>query len=118
MIAHIVLFTPKQTLSGADKRVFAQSVVRSLSEIEHVSSARIGRRVDVDPGYGRRFGDTTYEFAAVIEFESRSALVDYLLDPRHQELGRLFWESCERTVVSEVEYVDLGSQGAVEELVR
>jgi hypothetical protein len=118
VIAHIVLFTPKATLSDSSKRLFAQSVVKTLSAIEHVTAAKVGRRVDVDPGYGRHLGDSTYEFAAIIEFESRSALVDYLVDPRHQELGRLFWESCDRTVVSEVEYVDLASRNAVDELVR
>jgi len=51
-------------------------------------------------------GDKTYDFAAVLEFKDRKALLAYLRDPIHQELGRLFWESCERTVVSEVEFRD------------
>jgi hypothetical protein len=51
-------------------------------------------------------GETTYEFAAVLEFQDAAALTGYLQHPMHHELGRLFWDNCEKTVVSEVEYLD------------
>jgi hypothetical protein len=62
--------------------------------------------VTVDAGYVRGMGDMTYEYAAVLEFEDERALRAYLQHPLHHELGRLFWENCERTVVSEVEFLD------------
>ena len=58
-------------------------------------------------------GDKTYEFAAVLEFQDEAALTGYLQHPMHHELGRLFWENCERTVVSEVEYLDGHDPGLV-----
>jgi hypothetical protein len=66
----------------------------------------VGRRIDIDAGYAREFGDTTYEFAAILEFTSKAALIDYLRHPLHHELGRLFWETCQRTVIVEVELHD------------
>lgn len=102
MIAHIVLFSPKAQLNMAERLAFAQTVLDVCSAISAISRFRVGRRIDVDPGYVRSFGQETYEFAAVLEFESQADLVRYLQDPEHHRLGRLFWESCDRTVVSEV----------------
>ena len=53
-------------------------------------------------------GDTTYEFAAVLEFHGEPELLAYLNSPIHADLGRLFWEHCDATIVSEVESVGLG----------
>jgi hypothetical protein len=116
VIAHIVLFTPKPSLTIAERRAFAKSVIDTTRLIQTVKRARIGRRIEVDPGYSRSLGDTTYEFAAVLEFDDRSALLSYLADPRHHELGKLFWRCCERTVVSEVEYVDTSDESAADKL--
>jgi hypothetical protein len=63
----------------------------------------IGKAVRVDPGYARSMGQTTYAYAAVLEFASSAELLGYLRHPDHARLGRLFWEMCESTVVVEVE---------------
>jgi hypothetical protein len=118
VIAHIVLFSPKPGLSDDDKRLFAQFLVRTLKSNPGIARSRVGRMVSVDPGYERSMGDKTYEYAAVLEFEDRIDLVDYLAADSHAELGRLFWSCCERSVVSEVEYVDLKAETAVDLLVR
>jgi Stress responsive A/B Barrel Domain len=118
MIAHIVLFSAKDGLDEVLRRAFAQSVVETMKSIPSVRSARIGMALNVDPGHERQMGDATYEFAAVIEFDDRTGLVAYLNDPRHAELGRLFWTSCQRTVVSEVEYIDLDSPEAIDLMVK
>jgi hypothetical protein len=77
-----------------------------------VKRISIGKRVDVDPGYARSMGDTTYKYAAILEFEHIDDLVSYLRDPKHEAIGRLFWECCERAIVSEVEWVDLDEPDA------
>ena len=66
----------------------------------------MGRRIEIDPGYSRSLGDKTYAFAAILEFRDRKGLLEYLRHPMHHELGRLFWETCEDTVICEVESVD------------
>jgi hypothetical protein len=110
MIAHIVLFTPKASLRGADARAFASSVIGLLGQAESVERCFVGRAAVVDPGYARNMGDKTYEFAAVLEFRGQSELLAYLTSPMHADLGRLFWEHCDSTVISEVESVGLGEE--------
>jgi hypothetical protein len=105
MIAHIVLFTPKTALTPTERLAFAQAVLDVTGSVSSIKRASVGRRIEVDPGYARSFGDVTYEYAAVLEFADREALLAYLQDPKHQELGRLFWDSCERSIVTEVEFV-------------
>ena len=83
-----------------------------MSSIPSIHRAMVGRRLAVEKEDDRDFGETTYEYAAVIEFQDRSGLVDYLKNPLHLELGRLFWLHCARTVVVEVDAVD-AKTGAV-----
>lgn len=54
------------------------------------------------------FGDAPadYPFAAVIEFDDAVGLKAYLAHPAHGALRTLFWQSCEATVIIDVETVD------------
>ena len=113
MIAHIVLFTPKKTMDSADSKSFAQSIVAVFRQIGSLDRAFVGRSIDLDAGYQRSFGDKTYDFAAVLEFSDRSALVAYLNHPLHKELGALFWKHCDSTVIVEVEAADAKSDAAI-----
>ncbi|HEX5217680.1 MAG TPA: Dabb family protein [Vicinamibacterales bacterium] len=114
MICHIVLFTPKADLSAVVLRSFAQSIVATFRHISSLKKATVGRAIDIDAGYERSFGDKTYEFAAVLEFTDRAALLGYLNHPLHKELGALFWRHCEATVILEIEATDAKSDDAVE----
>ena len=103
MIQHIVLFNAKSDLSMASRGLFAQTALGVLRRSPHLGRFTVGRRVALDAGYERSFGDKTYEYAAVLEFANAEALIGYLNSADHGELGRLFWEMCESTVVTEVE---------------
>lgn len=61
-------------------------------------------------------GDSTYSLAAVLEFNDRARLIEYLRHPLHEALGREFWEVSRSTVVVEVES-RLASEWRVDELV-
>jgi hypothetical protein len=117
MIQHIVLFTPKASLSHDERREFARTTIRTLTSSPDIARLSIGRRADVDAGYERSFGDKTYEFAAVLEFSDRSALVRYLTSSDHAELGRLFWQNCQDTVICEVDVVDATDLDVIDRLV-
>lgn len=117
MIQHIVLFNPKGVMTDEERRSFARMAIDSLSGSRDVGRVTIGRRVHVDAGYERVFGDKTYEYAAVLEFTDRPALVRYLNSPNHAELGQLFWRACDSTVVCEVEVVDVVASDVVDRLV-
>jgi len=118
MIAHIVLFTPKRDMTDQQRWSFAKTVLDVCSVVPSVRKFSVGRRVDVDPGYGRFFGEEPYEYAAVLEFDSEDDLVNYLKDARHHALGQLFWNSCERTVVTEVRVTSSASDEDVEFLAK
>ena len=117
MISHIVLFNPKEDLSESSVRLFAQALHRTMGSVPTIVRATVGHRIAQDAGEARVFGDVTYKYAAVIEFEDRDGLATYLAHPLHRELGRLFWESCASTIVTEVETVDAKSAMVVDLLV-
>ncbi|MEO7191765.1 MAG: Dabb family protein [Vicinamibacterales bacterium] len=106
MISHIVLFSPKSTLSPGETRALISAVHRAFSEIPSVIRVRVGKRVDVDAGYLRSFGQEPYSYSAVAEFDSVAELQTYLAHPLHHELGKLFWQTCDRCIVSEMDCVD------------
>lgn len=106
MISHIVLFNPKPGVTTEQLRVFALAIQEACRSIPSTKRALVGRSVTVDAGYHRSFGEKTYNFAAVIEFNGESDLVEYLRHPLHRELGRLFWETCGSTVVVEARMAD------------
>ena len=116
MITHIVLFEPKVGLSHDDRIAFAQSVVDCLRAVPTIERCSVGRAVDVDAGYPRQMGETTYEFAAVLEFTGEQELRSYLNHPLHVRMGEMFWKCCERSIVSEVRSVDLGDASVVDSL--
>lgn len=106
MISHIVLFRAKPGLSHDQRKAFALKIQETCRAISTVRRALVGRTKDINAGYSRGLGDNTYEFAAVLDFDSEADLLSYLQNPLHGELGRQFWECCESTVVMEVEAVD------------
>ena len=106
MIAHVVLFNPKADLTAERMQTFTKSMGECFRSIDHIRRATVGREAQVDPGYARSFGDKTYQFAAILEFDDEAGLIAYLRHPRHEELGRLFWECCDSTIVSEHQIID------------
>ena len=61
-------------------------------------------------------GRTTYAYAAILEFDNASGLLEYLRHPSHAELGRKFWDVCADTIVLEVDWRD-AADWLAEELV-
>ena len=118
VISHIVLFTPKEGLTAGQTLLFAQQLQLTMFSVPSVRRATVGRRVDVDSGSTRSFGDTAYQFSAVVEFDGISGLIEYLAHPLHRELGRLFWEYCSATAILEVDSVDAKTGAVVDLLVR
>jgi hypothetical protein len=116
VIAHIVLFTPKPDVNEASLRAFARTMLNLATAIPAVKHAKVGRSIAVDPGYERSMGRVTYQFVAVLEFDDTAALLDYLRDPRHARLGKLFWEICADATILEVDWRSANDWN-VEELV-
>jgi len=118
VISHIVLFTPKDGLTAGQTLLFAQQLQLTMGSVPSVRRATVGRRVEIDSGSTRSFGDTAYQFSAVVEFDGISGLLEYLSHPLHHELGRLFWEHCSATAILEVDAVDARTCAVIDLLVR
>jgi hypothetical protein len=109
MIVHLVLLRLRPGIPANEVLAFAKSVAGACKAMPSVEAAWVGPRVDIEAGYGRSFGDSTYDYAAILQFRGRSELLAYLQHPLHADVGRQFWQVCEATVVFEGELFDLKS---------
>jgi hypothetical protein len=96
-----VLFNPKADIDKDALRSFAQSLTHFFRSDTFIERVSVGRSLGFDAGYQRSFGEATYQYAAILEFTDVDRLGAYLKSAAHAEIGRLFWELCESTVVSE-----------------
>lgn len=94
MIAHLVLFRPKASLSGEDQRGLADALATAIREIPSIRRARVGTRVT----HGRPYEllmRTDYSHAAILEFDDRDGLRAYLEHPAHEALASRFFSAFE-----------------------
>ena len=118
MIAHLVLFNPKAGVGEVELRSFARAIADACRTIPTIRRSQIGKRIEFDAGYARSFGDQTYRYVAIFEFDNADALRQYLTHPTHRQLGRLFWEICDSTIVIEAAMTDGLADGLVEFLLK
>ena len=99
MIAHVVLFEPKATITEADRETFLDAMKIAFKEIPTVERSLVAKRELIGAGYETEVGYQTYSYVSVIEFKDVQALKDYLEHPLHKRLGQLFWQYCDRTMI-------------------
>jgi len=115
MIAHVVLFTPKRSLSSADRASLAAAFSAAIKQIPSVRRARVGQRVTHGRPYEQLMA-VDYSHAAVIEFDDMTGLQAYLNDPAHDRLAAVFFASFEHALMYDFE-LDEGDR-ALEGLVN
>jgi len=104
MIVHLVLFRPKASLSSSEQRALVTSIEQAAA-IGSVRRFRVGRAVPDPPAYQLQgFPDLPY--VAILEFDDRDALDDYLEHQMHGELGRRFNEGAEAALIYDYEVHD------------
>lgn len=103
MIAHVVLFEPKPGLTEADREHFLDVLRSAFSSIPSVIRSAVGERIRIGANYESMMGDMPYSYYSCVEFDEVSGLRSYLDHPLHAELGRLFWQHCERTLILDVD---------------
>ena len=107
MIVHVVLFQPREHLAHNAQAAVLDDLRRAAATIPSIRRFRIGRRVRHGlPGYEQTMRDD-YEFAALLEFESRDGLVEYLQHPSHQSLAAYFTIAAQRALAYDYEVEDL-----------
>jgi len=113
VIAHVVLFTPRATLSPDERRLLVADLERACQAIPAIRRARIGRRRVLGYSYDS-VGPVHFDFVAVLEFDSEGDLRTYLQHPAHAELGCWFHQGAEVAVAMDFEMVEAeGLRGLV-----
>ena len=105
MIAHVVHFTPRRSLSIDERRALVADLERACRDIPEIRRARIGRRRLLGAAYDS-VGPLHFEFVAVLEFETEADLRAYLQHPAHVALGRWFHQGAEAALAEDFEMVE------------
>lgn len=112
MVAHVVLFTPKPSMSAADREVFVGALEGALRDIPQVARATVGRRFIAGRQYDALV-TTAFEYLAVIEFATRGDLYAYLDHPAHAALAQLFYAHAAAAVAWDFDVTDGASVRAL-----
>jgi hypothetical protein len=92
MVAHVVLFKTKPGLDAGARQRLTEAFERALRDIPSIRRAHIGRRIMHGRPY-EQLMTVDYEYAAILEFDTRAGLIAYLEHGAHEALGALFFES-------------------------
>jgi hypothetical protein len=112
MIAHVVLFKPRDSVTDADRRAFVDALARARREIPGIRRFHLGRRVLREASYAQAMPQD-FTYAAVIEFDDVAAVKAYLEHPAHDPLGTWFWKVSEAALVYDYEMSDAADAPAV-----
>jgi hypothetical protein len=104
MVAHIVLFRPRTSLTSEERAALVDAFARALREIPSIRHSQVGRRVTHGGGYELLMNED-YEYAAILEFDDMSGLHAYLQHPAHKDLGERFFASFEKALMYDYEYL-------------
>jgi len=104
MIAHVVLFRPKTTLTAEERHAFVDALEQALTKIDLIKRATIGRRVTLGRSYDEMATD--FPFAAILEFANEADLRAYLDHPAHVSLGQQFYTTSERALALDYELLE------------
>lgn len=105
MVAHVVLFTPKASITASEREAFVQALETALAGIAFVRRATVGKRFLM----GRPYDAMTtpdYDYLAVLEFDSRADLRGYLDHPAHDALAAQFYGQLQIAAAYDFDVVD------------
>ena len=103
MIAHVVLFRPRDDLSPAARTALAGAFDAALREIPSIRRAHVGRRLLHGRAY-ETLMQVDYQYAAVLEFDDAAGLRTYLEHPAHQQLASQFSEAFEQALMYDFDF--------------
>ena len=106
MIAHVILFKPKDGLAAGDRQAVLSSLQNAAAAIPAVRRFRVGRRVRHGlPGYEQAMPEN-FEYLVLIEVDDLPALMSYLAHPAHAAFGQHFTQSAAAALAYDYELVD------------
>lgn len=102
MIVHVVLFRPKPDVGEADRQAMFSALREASGGIPSVRRFLIGDRITHGASYEPLMSQG-FPYSALIEFDDLAGLQAYLVHPRHEELGRLFYALLDSALVYDYE---------------
>jgi hypothetical protein len=105
MIAHVVLFTPRPSITDAERHRFVDALEAAVRDIPEIVRSTVGRRFVAGRSYDA-LATAAYDFLAVMEFRSREDLLRYLDHPAHLALAEQFYGQMEIALAYDFEIVD------------
>ena len=103
MIAHIVLFRPREDLSQRERQTLVDGLEAALRDIPSIRRAHIGPRVmHGRPGYEQKMR-VDFPYAAVLEFDDVDGLKAFLEHPAHLQLAPRFFGALEEGLMYDYE---------------
>jgi hypothetical protein len=105
MVCHLVLLRPHASLSASDSEALLEAMRVAFQGIPEIRRVRIGKRILVGRGYEAQMRES-YEYSAMIEFDSEADLRVYLDHPQHAELGKRFFACAATALVYDFALVD------------
>jgi hypothetical protein len=93
VIAHVILFKPKQSLRETDRQAVLSGLRAAAASIPSIRRMRVGRRVRHGrPGYEQLMRED-FEYVVIVEFDDVAGLTAYLAHPQHAAIGQHFTQS-------------------------
>jgi hypothetical protein len=105
VIAHVVLFRPRSDLTDAQRQAFVSALEHALVNITLIRRARVGRRFALGRQYDEQNAQD-FPFAAILEFDDREALQEYLEHEAHRALGQQFYFAAESALAFDYELLE------------
>jgi hypothetical protein len=105
VIAHVVLFRPKSTLSDDQRAAFVRALDDALNNIPLIKRASIGRRKVMGRQYDAA-NAVEFPYIAILEFDSTADLLAYLAHAAHEALGMQFYTTSESALAYDFELLD------------
>ena len=107
MIVHVVLIQPKAAIERTAIDAAVADLQTASREIPSIRRLRVGERVRHGlPGYEQSM-TADFAYVALIEFDDRRGLQEYLRHPTHDALSRHFATLGERTLAYDYEISDV-----------
>ena len=105
MIAHLVLFKPKESLSHDDRLRLVTALDQALVNVPGIVRARVGRRLQLGRQYDQQ-NSLDFPFVAILEFNNEADLRSYLEHPAHQSLGEQFYTTSESALAFDFDLIE------------
>jgi hypothetical protein len=102
VIAHVVLFRLRPTLSDDERRALVRAWSAALAGIPAIRRARVGRRIRIGRSY-EELASTDLPYAAILEFDDVEGLRAYLDHPAHAPVATQLFAALEQAMIYDFE---------------